>query len=109
MYYVFRKSLTFFKLTSVTNTDLPHIFLYNHSDIVSPIWVRLVSYNGANLLLSIPGTYFSARAAIAVYRHTGQFKSTKLSANDVTNSQGSTDSLAMTAEALGSRVNILDA
>ncbi|CAG8539949.1 3396_t:CDS:2 [Paraglomus brasilianum] len=80
-----------------------------HCDIVSPIWVRLVSYNGANLLLSIPGTYFSARAAIAVYRHTGQFKSTKLSANDVTNSQGSTDSLAMTAEALGSRVNILDA
>ncbi|CAG8594533.1 10431_t:CDS:2 [Paraglomus occultum] len=82
---------------------------FYHCDIVSPIWVRLVSYNGANLLLSIPGTYFSARAAIAVYRHTGQFKSTKLSANDVTNSQGSTDNLAITTEALESRVNILDA
>ena len=82
---------------------------YNYSDIVSPIWVRLVSYNGANLLLSLPGTYFSARAAIAVYRHTGQFKSTKLSANDVTISQNSTENLTTTAEALESRVNILDA
>ncbi|CAG8511858.1 861_t:CDS:2 [Paraglomus brasilianum] len=43
-------------------------------DIVSPIWVRLFGYNGINLFISIPGTYFSTRATWAVIRHLDQFK-----------------------------------
>ncbi|CAG8519444.1 7672_t:CDS:2 [Paraglomus occultum] len=43
-------------------------------DIVGPIWARLFGYNGINLFISIPGTYFSARATWAVLRHLDQFK-----------------------------------
>jgi hypothetical protein len=46
------------------------------SDIVSPIWVRLFGYNGINLFISIPGTYFSTRATLVVARHLDQFKTT---------------------------------
>ncbi|CAG8519426.1 7671_t:CDS:2 [Paraglomus occultum] len=43
-------------------------------DIVSPIWVRLLGYNGINLLVSIPGTYFSAHTTIIVTRYLDRFK-----------------------------------
>ncbi|CAG8469212.1 2098_t:CDS:2 [Acaulospora morrowiae] len=38
--------------------------------------VRLIGYSGTNLILSLPGTFISARAAYSVYKHLDQFKTT---------------------------------
>ncbi|CAG8547188.1 3297_t:CDS:2 [Diversispora eburnea] len=40
------------------------------SDVLDPIWVRLVGYSGTNFILSIPGTI------ISVFKHLDQFKTT---------------------------------
>ncbi|CAG8760879.1 24653_t:CDS:2, partial [Dentiscutata erythropus] len=49
-------------------------------DIVSPSWIRLLANSGSNLLLSIPGVYFSGRSAYAVCKHLEYFRdSTELS------------------------------
>lgn len=44
-------------------------------DVTNPVWVRMLGYSGGNLLLSIPGGYFSARSAYALYGHLDQFRS----------------------------------
>ncbi|CAI2164422.1 11582_t:CDS:2 [Funneliformis geosporum] len=44
-------------------------------DVANPVWVRMLGYSGGNLLLSIPGGYFSARSAYTLYGHLDQFKS----------------------------------
>ncbi|GBC02345.1 hypothetical protein RclHR1_04580013 [Rhizophagus clarus] len=50
------------------------VFFKDTCDVANPIWVRLLGYSGANFILSIPGTYFSARSAYILYKHLNQFK-----------------------------------
>ncbi|CAG8648766.1 27867_t:CDS:2 [Dentiscutata erythropus] len=38
-------------------------------DVITPPWVRLVGYAGSNLLISIPGVYWSGRVAWVVFNH----------------------------------------
>ncbi|RIB07918.1 hypothetical protein C2G38_2147349 [Gigaspora rosea] len=51
-------------------------------DVIDPVWIRIFGFSGLNQLYSIPGTFFSGRAAYEVYKHLDLFKSSSNSASE---------------------------
>ncbi|CAG8818037.1 24693_t:CDS:2, partial [Racocetra persica] len=41
-------------------------------DITNPLWVRLFGYAGVNVLIAVPGVYWSGRVAWIIFNHSDQ-------------------------------------